>query len=117
MADIRLNKDGDIDVSKTGDIYLTNSVRQAILIKLRWIYGEWRLGPELGFPWFEQVFIKNPNTDAIKGLLREKILQVEGVDAAIVTKVEYSREKRSATFRYTVTVGEEVFKEEVTLYE
>lgn len=50
MSDIRLDKNGDIEVSPTGDIYLTESVRQAVLIRLRWIWNEWRLGPELGFP-------------------------------------------------------------------
>ena len=60
MIDILLEEDGDIAVSEVGDISITNSVRQAVLIRLRWIYNEWRLGPELGFPWFEQVFVKNP---------------------------------------------------------
>ena len=66
MTDIRLGKDGDIVVSEIGDISLTESVRQAVLIRLRWIYQEWRLGPEMGFPWFEEVFIKNPNTVKIQ---------------------------------------------------
>ena len=44
MVDIKLNRDGDIDVSAVGDISLTESVRQAVLIRLRWIYDEWRLG-------------------------------------------------------------------------
>ena len=38
MVDIKLNRDGDIDVSAVGDISLTESVRQAVLIRLRWIY-------------------------------------------------------------------------------
>ena len=57
MTDIKLGKDGDIVVSAVGDISLTESVRQAVLIRLRWIYQEWRLGPEMGFPWFEEIFI------------------------------------------------------------
>ena len=80
MTDIRLGKDGDIVVSEIGDISLTESVRQAVLIRLRWIYQEWRLGPEMGFPWFEEVFIKNPNTVKIRSLIRDEIMQVEGGD-------------------------------------
>ena len=75
MVDIKLNRDGDIDVSAIGDISLTESVRQAVLIRLRWIYDEWRLGPELGFPWFEEVFVKNPNTVKIRSLIRDEIMQ------------------------------------------
>ena len=111
MSDIRLDKSGDIEVSPTGDIYLTESVRQAVLIRLRWIWNEWRLGPELGFPWFEEVFVKNPNTVKIRSLIRN------GVTAAEVTSVSYDRAKRAATFVFVCTVGDATYREEVTLYE
>ena len=116
MLDIKLNADGDLDVSACGDISTTESVRQAVLIRLRWIYDEWRLGPEYGFPWFEEVFVKNPNTIKIKQLVREEILKVSEVRAAEVTKIDYDPAKRTAKFYYTVKVGEETYREEVTLY-
>lgn len=116
MLDIKLNADGDLDVSAFGDISTTESVRQAVLIRLRWIYDEWRLGPEYGFPWFEEVFVKNPNTIKIKQLIREEILKVSEVRAAEVTKIDYDPAKRTAKFYYTVKVGEETYREEVTLY-
>lgn len=117
MVDIRLDKNGDIDVSAVGDISLTDSVRQAVLIRLRWIYNEWRLGPEMGFPWFEEVFIKNPNTVKIRQLIRDEIMQVDGVTAATVTSITYDRAKRAVTFVFSCTVGEATYREEVTLYE
>ena len=117
MVDIKLNRDGDIDVSAVGDISLTESVRQAVLIRLRWIYDEWRLGPELGFPWFEEVFVKNLDTVKIRSLIRDEIMQVEGVTAAEVTSVNYDRTKRAASFVFTCSVGEAAYREEVTLYE
>lgn len=116
MLDIMLNRNGDIDVSAVGDISLTESVRQAILIRLRWIYSEWRLGPELGFPWFEEVFVKNPNIIKLKQLIRDEIVQVEGVKSAQVTDVKYDQAKRAVIFTYTCSVGDEIFKEEVILY-
>ena len=108
MVDIKLNRDGDIDVSAIGDISLTESVRQAVLIRLRWIYDEWR---------FEEVFVKNPNTVKIRSLIRDEIMQVEGVTAAEVTSVNYDRIKRAATFVFACSVGEATYREEVTLYE
>ena len=116
MLDIMLDSCGDLKVSDTGDISLTESVRQAILIRLRWIYSEWRLGPELGFPWFEEVFIKNPDIPKIKRLIRNEIMQVEGVKSAAVTDVVYERSQRTAQFRYTCSVGEDTFRDEVTIY-
>ena len=116
MLDIKLNADGDLDVSAFGDISMTESVRQAVLIRLRWIYDEWRLGPEFGFPWFEEMLVKNPNTIKLKQLIREEILKVNEVKAAEVTQIDYDRAKRQAKFFYTVTVGDETYREEVTLH-
>lgn len=116
MVDIQLDRSGDIAVSEIGDIALTESIRQAVLIRLRWIYNEWRLGPEMGFPWFEEVFVKNPNTQKIRQLVRSEIMKVEGVTAANVTMANYDRARRMAVFAYTCSVGREQFKEEVRLY-
>lgn len=116
MIDIQLDKNGDIKVSALGDISLTESVKQAVLIRLRWIFNEWRLGPSFGFPWFEEVFVKNPNTLKIRQLIRDEILKVEEVTAAEVTSVNYDRAKRTAKFTYVVSVGEATFREEVELY-
>ena len=116
MIDIQLDRNGDIAVSEAGDIALTESIRQAVLIRLRWIYSEWRLGPEMGFPWFEEIFVKNPNTAKIRQLIRSEIMKVEGVTAATVTIASYDRAKRTATFAYTCSVGSEQFREEVKLY-
>ncbi len=111
-----LTRDGDIDVSAVGDISLTESVRQAILIRLRWIFGEWRLGPELGFPWFEEVFVKNPNIIKLKQLIRDEIMGVDGVTEAVVSDIKYDKSGRTAVCKYTCSVGDAVFKDEVTLY-
>ena len=116
MLDIMLNKNGDLDVNALGDISMTDSVLQAVIVRLRWIYGEWRLGTEYGFPWFEEVFVKNPNTVKIKQLIREEIMKVSEVKSAEVTRIDYEPAKREARFYYTVQVGEETYREEVTLY-
>lgn len=116
MVDIRLGKNGDIDVSAVGDIFITESVRQAVLIRLRWFFGEWRLGPDMGFKWFEEVFVKNPNTFKIRQLIREEILKVNEVVSATVTSVKYDPAKRACTFIYQFSTDEDTYREEVTLY-
>ena len=116
MLDILLDKSGDITVSDLGDIELTNSVMQAVKVHLRWILGEWRLGPRFGFPWFEEVFVKNPNIDKIKNLVRSEIMSIDGVRDAIVEEVRYSAKARSVTFRYICYVGEETYREELVLH-
>ncbi|MCM1059091.1 MAG: hypothetical protein NC452_02230 [Eubacterium sp.] len=117
MLDILLDKNGDIHLSPAGDISTTESVRQAILIRLRWIFAEWRLGPEYGFPWFEEVFVKNPNTEKIRLLIRDKIMSVTNVKEADVSKVVFDKAKRTATVKYSCKIGEEIFEEELIFNE
>lgn len=115
MVDIMLDSNGDIAVAKDGDITITESICQAVKIRLKWIYEEWRLGPDLGFDWFEDVFVKNPNIDNIKQLIRNEILQVDGVKDAEVTSVEYKSRERKVRFACSFTVGEEIYTEEATI--
>lgn len=117
MLDILLDKSGDIHLSPNGDISITESARQAILIRLRWIFAEWRLGPELGFPWFEEVFLKNPNTEKIRQIIRSKIMSVNNVSDVNVSRVEFDKAKRMAVVKYSCKVGEEIFEDEVILNE
>lgn len=115
MSDIKLNNEGDIDVNEYGDISLSESVKQQILIRLRWIKGEWRLGPELGFSWYEDVWVKNPNIRMIQQLIRSEIMSVDGVENAKIIKSEYDAKRRKATFKFAYSVGEENYNDEVTI--
>lgn len=116
MTDIKIDFNGDIELMENGDIGITQSIRQAILIRLRWIFGEWRLGPEFGFQWFEEVFVKNPNTAKIQQLIREELLKIDGVKYAKVTSFIFDKASRRASFKYSCETDETTFSEEVTLY-
>lgn len=113
MPDMRLNGQGDLLVTEDGDIMLTDSIRQAVMIRLRWLLAEWRLGPDLGFPWFQQVLVKNPNLARIRSEIQRTVLSVKGVTSCRVTKVNYNRGSRRASFSFTFTVGKQTFDEEV----
>lgn len=92
MKDILLNSGGDIALDANGDIQFTDSVMQAITIRLRWFANEWKLGPELGFPYYEETLIKNPSTDLLQGQMIETIENVDEVDE--VTELALSIDKR-----------------------
>lgn len=116
MNDILLDKDGDLVVSEKGDIVLTKSICQAVQIRLKWIKEEWRLGPMLGFPWFEEVFVKNPNLDNVKQLIRNEILKVEGVEDAKVIDARFLPADRKVYFTCRITAGGEMYNEEVEIH-
>jgi hypothetical protein len=47
-------------MSETADISVGHSIRQDVKILLQCFLAEWRFAPGLGFPYFEEVFVKNP---------------------------------------------------------
>lgn len=115
MADIKLNSGGDIEIGSSGDIALTESVIQAAKIRLRWFLDEWRFNPEAGLPYFEDVFVKNPNLDKIKSILRKELLAVDGILAVPEISIAVAKEDRTAVIRFKVETAEATYMEEVEM--
>lgn len=86
MKDLLLDNTGDLFISKNGDIEFTDSIKQAVTIRLKWFEGEWKLGPKLGIPYYSDILVKNPSRLIIEGEIRKAILEVEEVKE--VTKIE-----------------------------
>ena len=68
--DILLDANGDLDISKRGDISLGDSVAQKIRIRLLWFEGEWRWDTDEGLPYFDGLLVKNPDVDEFEGLIK-----------------------------------------------
>ena len=115
MKDILLTADGDLAIGETGDISITDSVRQAIRVRLRWFFQEWRLGPEFGIPYYEEILVKNPNNLRIKQIIRDEILTVEEVDDVRNIVLTVDSEERTAVVSFTVAVGDKILREEVLI--
>lgn len=113
MIDILLDKDGDISITPSGDITLTESVMQAVKVRLRWILNEWRFAPEYGFPWFEDMLVKKPDFDKLKSIIRSEVLSVDGVKSCEVNRVTFDKDNRKATFEYQFSVDDETYMEEM----
>lgn len=93
MIDLKLDSNGDLELSAAGDVIPTDSIAQAVRIRLLWFFEEWRLGPELGFPYFEHLFVKNPNEMKLRHLIRETVMAVEGVTD--VTEITFQIDKKT----------------------
>lgn len=115
MIDLKLTRDWDLDINAVGDVSPTSSIAQTVVIRLKWFFQEWRLGPDRGVPYYEEVLIKNPNLVKIRGRLRDTIMSVEGVTD--VKKIEITPDPgtRRAKIHVIFTVGEDDYKEEVTI--
>jgi hypothetical protein len=103
LKDILLTRDGDLYINPaTGDIEITDSVEQAIRIRLLWFFQEWRLGPGHGIPYWEEILIKNPNKLRIRQLFREAIMSVAEVESVEDLTASITPERKlNVTYRAT----------------
>ncbi|HCU24075.1 MAG TPA: hypothetical protein DF383_03580, partial [Deltaproteobacteria bacterium] len=81
MSSFQLDENGDLDISSnrlklTTDI---EAIRQHLLVKFRIFLGEWFLDTRVGLPYFEEIFVKNPNLAAVSELLKLEITDTPGV--------------------------------------
>ena len=53
MIDLKLNRDWDLDINALGDDSSTSSIAQAVVIRLKWFFQAWRLGPDKRVPYYE----------------------------------------------------------------
>ena len=107
MKDLLLDKNGDLYLTPSGDISLTDSVRQAILIR--------KFGSLLGLPYFSEVFVKNPNIAVIEQLFREQILSVEEVVGVEDIRIQINKRLRICTVIFRAQTTQGAIEEEVMI--
>lgn len=115
MKDLLLNHNGDLLLDKNGDIQFTDSISQAINIRIRWFAQEWKLGPDLGIPYYDEMFVKNPSQELIEEKMREAIIDVDEVEdiASFSMSTDYYLRKLKVT--YVVNVGENLIEGSVQI--
>ncbi|MDR1687265.1 MAG: hypothetical protein LBS21_01475 [Clostridiales bacterium] len=115
MKDILLTADGDLNVNEWGDIILTDSVRQAVRVRLLWFFSEWRFAPEYGVPYFEEILIKKPNLEGIKQIVRKEAMSVNEVTDVKNITLSFDKPSRQAGIFFDLVVGDETYREEVLI--
>jgi len=113
MLDILLAPDGDLNITEWGDISLTESVRQAVRIRLLWFFQEWRFSPGFGVPYWEDILIKNPNTARIRRIIREEVMSVDGVQDVVNMQMDINSSTRRALISFDAVLASETYREEV----
>lgn len=87
----------------TGDIAIpprivrgVEAIRLRILSRLRFFKREWFLDLRQGMPYFEAVFVKNPDISLVQSIFRRAILSTPGV--LTIARMVTSFDRRSRTF-------------------
>ncbi len=83
-------------------------VAQKLRMKLSIFEGEWYLDNTLGLPYFETIFVKNPNLDLIEDLYKIAIFEVDEVEEITEFSmiVEKSIRDLELDFRVRLVTGE-----------
>lgn len=113
--DIMLTNDGDLYVSKKGDILLADSVAQKIKIRLKWFEGEWRWNQDQGLPYMENLLIKNPDLDYFESAIMEKIFEVDEVTEVSGVSISFDSKTRQAMINFCAKTDRETIKGEVKI--
>lgn len=103
MKDLLLDKNGDLVVNPTTGVTITDSVVQAVTVRLKWFFNEWRFAPQYGVPYFEEILVKNPNNLRVRQIIRDEILSVKEIER--VTRLDITvKPDRKALIRFSATV-------------
>lgn len=106
----RLSPEGDLDISRPGLLRGTEYLAQKIKQVLRLVKGEWFLDLNLGVPWFEEILVKGPNLEVVRGIFRTKILEIPGITSVPTLLLQVVRPTRVliVTFVAKTTAGQNV---------
>lgn len=91
MSNLELVKRIDAENPIEGDLRLTDgqltlvegddAIDQHLRNRLRFFLGEWFLDTRQGLPYFQSVFVKNPNRPAVRSAFRRTIRETPGIVA------------------------------------
>lgn len=106
--DFAMDENGDLAI-KNGDFYLVTGVDATIQFlkqRLRLFLGEWFLDEAKGVPYFDEVFVKNPNPVALNSIFKTQIIETPGVRELLSFDMQINTTTRVMTLTIRVRCDE-----------
>lgn len=99
---IRTNPAGDLLLENHRFVFATGVTftRQKLSARFRFFRGEWFRDKRQGLPYFEQVFVKNPDLDVVRSLFRRVAATCPGVGAVPRFALTFDPSSRSCSFDF-----------------
>lgn len=116
----------DYKMDSTGDVDMTNnevswvidadSIRQHLLIRLQFFFGEWFADTRLGVPFYEQILVKGVPLATVTSIIRKVVITTPGVTEVIsLTIDEFESRSLTVSFQCRISTGEVLVFENVEL--
>jgi len=117
--DFKLTADGDIAIENGDFVFVRGieAVQQDITMTLRTFFRETPYDRSVGVPWLEVIFERGVTIDAIRFILTNIILGVDGATDVLDLDVAIDREAREATITGRVKALDQEFPFAVTVSE
>ena len=110
MSDIALDTDGDLLIENNSLVLARDddAIVQQLIIRFKFVLGEWFLDIRLGVPYFGEILIKNPDLSRVRGIFRQIIETTPGIKSleSFSLDVEGVTRKATVIFRALKTDGE-----------
>ena len=96
MKSLALNSNHDIEIINGELVFVDDAdeVAQAVKTRLLFFFSEWPWAVNEGVPWFEQIFIKNPDFTLVESVLKTEIIETEGVVELFSFDLDFDRRNR-----------------------
>lgn len=104
MKDLTLNTAHDLDITNfdLSIIEGADSVAQNVKIRLLFFKGEWFLNTAVGLPFYEDIFVKNPNLGHIDAIIKAEILETPEVNSLLEYESNFDRRLRKLPITFTI---------------
>jgi uncharacterized protein (DUF2164 family) len=100
--DLTLTSEKNLRVTST----LSEFVSQKIENKLMFFKAEWFLNFELGIPYFDNIFVKNPDINLINTIFIREIRSIEEIIEIIKFETEYNPQLRTYAIDYEIKISD-----------
>lgn len=104
MSILKVTDEDDVFIDEFGRLVVVTDKLECAAVKLknrfRLFLGEWFLDTRIGVPWFQVVFVKNPDLSVIRRLLNRIILSVPPIITVTKLDLDYDPAARVLGFSF-----------------
>ena len=108
---------GDIAIENNNLVLIDgeDSLLQRIRSNILFFRGEWFADRTRGVPWFQDVFVKNPNPSVLNAIFGDVIRGVQGVRSLDLLTFDLDSETRQLTIQFQVSTDDDTLTGDVIL--